>query len=571
MGNTTTHPDQRSIFLIGETGAGKSSLGNFILRRTRFTTGNTLLSTTQKMESESYLYTTNTSDIQLHIFDMPGLNDPRMSDSAHLTDTYHSLKQSCKTMCCVFAIIINPSFEDDLEDGVHTILDFFQKLKFPGFDFLENAVVVFTHADKLGNTSDEQMTKLFSITEKSPNLHKLLTAVRSRLLLINSLNYKNEQYWREILEHLIQFCMPKFNFLLIGPHTNAKSDLMKLIYDQMGVSTADEQLVSLSLDYENKHLTLYKINTKEDNMMQCVESGTQYVDNTMQCVVSALLTPGTMSSFCILFHCRNKVKNTFFRSINDLATSLTDNNPDLFYKCSFILFLHDNDQDVESKVKSGIDNVKELKELVTRVSNRYFIFNCSPNVAQPKDNIKGCFENLILMSKEIKQLIYDEKYREKLLNHNAIENHDTASNYSKRGVLGLAIGGTALVAVGLGAIVASTVVVLTGGAATPIVAAPLCLYAAPLMVAAPVAAPLLGAAPVVAPLLGAAPVGIAVAGITATGAGVVSNAIALCTAIYNKLSSSEANKKIRNSDDNDTEFEYDFATGQFVDLKDYTD
>ena len=96
MGTYYSQPvtDQRSVILLGETGAGKSSFGNFLLNRESFATGSGMLSTTQKVEQQSCQYTEDNHNIQLHVFDLPGLNDPRKIDTTYLNNTYSALKNS---------------------------------------------------------------------------------------------------------------------------------------------------------------------------------------------------------------------------------------------------------------------------------------------------------------------------------------------------------------------------------------------------------------------------------------------------------------------------------------------
>ena len=70
--------NQKTILLMGQTGSGKSSFGNFLLGRRAFVTSNKCNSCTTKTVKE-----TSSNDKLIDVIDTPGLSDSEGRDQAH--------------------------------------------------------------------------------------------------------------------------------------------------------------------------------------------------------------------------------------------------------------------------------------------------------------------------------------------------------------------------------------------------------------------------------------------------------------------------------------------------------
>ena len=79
----------KAIFLLGESKAGKSSLGNFILDSNKFEISHSIESCTTKIQKE---------DIKdgLKIIDTPGVYDSQNRDQQNFKDALETIKKTLK-------------------------------------------------------------------------------------------------------------------------------------------------------------------------------------------------------------------------------------------------------------------------------------------------------------------------------------------------------------------------------------------------------------------------------------------------------------------------------------------
>ena len=109
---TSATPQPLSILLIGSTGNGKSSLGNFLLnpsnkhilsRSPTFRTGRSNKPETQRVQYNQCVYDQDMS-LSLQVIDTPGLNESDAKDLSHMIDIVETLKDLKSITACLFCI-----------------------------------------------------------------------------------------------------------------------------------------------------------------------------------------------------------------------------------------------------------------------------------------------------------------------------------------------------------------------------------------------------------------------------------------------------------------------------------
>ena len=144
---TSTTPKALSILMIGSTGNGKSSLGNFLLnpsdehilgRNTIFRTGRSNLPETQHVQYKQCAYDQDVS-LSLQVIDTPGLNDRDAKDLSHMIDLVETLNRLESIAACLFCI----KFDTKIDAQYKYTAAYYKKL-LPSL-FEGNVIIVLTN------------------------------------------------------------------------------------------------------------------------------------------------------------------------------------------------------------------------------------------------------------------------------------------------------------------------------------------------------------------------------------------------------------------------------------------
>ena len=477
--------DERSIILLGDTGAGKSAFGNFLLNRDIFKTGSGMLSTTQTVEQESCQYTEESLSIRLHVFDLPGLNDPRKVDIAHLNNTYSARKNCAKSMSTLFAIVIDISNRDELASTVLEIHNFLEKVELPDFNLTDNALVVFSHADKIGATPQDQESSLLRAIKGCVPLYKLWTLVRFRHVLVNSSCYSRDtQYRVEKMKEIIKFTQPRIRLLLLGPHSETQNELLHLLRGKCigGVDALpgyfENEVDQVSTNFGGCSLTLEKsFDFSSLDSLSCSDNlEKSNALSQMSGLINSLVETHTFTAFCVLIRMDVKLKSSFINGIKSLANSISGDKPDMFYNRCFLLFTHSNCEDADSWCTGVFESLPAMRELRASMGNRVAIVNQHRDTSS--EELCSFFRQVITFSQAMKQSCYGKEFVSSVLSTDlpAPPPQEAATNScclylpSKQTLALLTIGGG-----GVLALAGAAAILSTGGAA---IAVPMMLFTA---------------------------------------------------------------------------------------------
>jgi ABC-type dipeptide/oligopeptide/nickel transport system ATPase subunit len=159
----------KSLLLFGETGSGKSTLGNYILEEEVFKVGDDLDSITKNTIGKK------SKNNDKYVIDSPGLSDSNSEDIKHLNDMIDFIKKHKELQ----AIVVVLNFQiSRITNSMRNILKLISNI-FQGVDIGNNLCIVFTHTyheneveetrDDKGNKYSKEIKNILNSSAKKIN------------------------------------------------------------------------------------------------------------------------------------------------------------------------------------------------------------------------------------------------------------------------------------------------------------------------------------------------------------------------------------------------------------------
>jgi len=207
--------EKLNILIIGNTGNGKSTLGNFMLNAEKFPSGPGMITVTTEATKE----TRTIQGVDLTVIDTVGFSDDCPLEN-HMEQISQALDACTGGIdAVVFAIKSSERFTTSVSD---VLTEMYQIS-----DLWDHCFVIFTNAKGLGNTDAEQTSKIpEQLTEERcpESLKILLNKVQQRYIVVESKDDMGDNYYATKMSQILQVvndikqCTP-------SPYTNRSFQL----------------------------------------------------------------------------------------------------------------------------------------------------------------------------------------------------------------------------------------------------------------------------------------------------------------------------------------------------------
>ena len=255
MGGAPSKRDfDRNFILLGKVNSGKSTLANllfgcgediqFPVHPHKQPAGCTKSVSNKETEVASCIVFgdsfTGSDSLKIQITDQPGSNNVNFNETNSCEHILQCIKESRVVLSDTFLIVCDISGKFFSNEELISILNISEILSHSGYMFLQNTILVFSHADKIGNPEDR--LKEIIQTEEWGSIQKLLQSINNRYLFINSTD-QTEKIRNSLIKRLFELSKPTLNVAIIGNNGFQSSefrDFLKL-HDNTLIQKQSEQ------------------------------------------------------------------------------------------------------------------------------------------------------------------------------------------------------------------------------------------------------------------------------------------------------------------------------------------
>ena len=193
--------EKTTVLLTGNTGNGKSEVGNFYMQRNFFKAECAFLSVSKRIKSG----VTTIGGKQIEFIDTPGHLDPLSVDNDDKRLEFARGLMKIKSGIHMIGLVYNVTKRVDVgEDKIFgSLLSTFKH-------YLPYIVLIFTHGMDFGATDDEQKSKLEDMIKnlkekgKNSNLYQVLEKINHRYIILESVKSMGRDYHAKKSKELIE-------------------------------------------------------------------------------------------------------------------------------------------------------------------------------------------------------------------------------------------------------------------------------------------------------------------------------------------------------------------------------
>ena len=328
---------------------------------------------------------TGSNILKIQITDQPGCNDVNFSETKSCKRILQCIKESRVVLSDTFLIVCDISGKFFSNEELISILNISEILSHSGYMFLQNTILVFSHADKFGNPED-RLKKIIQ-TQEWVSIQKLLQSINNRYVFINSTD-QTEKNRNSLIKILFELSKPTLNVAITGNNGFPSSefrDFLKL-HDNTLIQKQSEQF---NVEYFfNPNLNIF-----EPSKKHTLEQGLE--DELKKLFI---ISKG-ISVMVVLINLEEAFTDEFYRIINQIPHTFSIQKSekiedDPLWKYSFIVFL--STEDDKNLITRDIKSNLHLVDVVSRVNNR---FTWVTRGMQPEE----CYRRLINMVLKVSQ------------------------------------------------------------------------------------------------------------------------------------------------------------------------
>ena len=379
--------------MLGKVNSGKSTLSNLLLgcidrihfpmHKQKEAIGLTTEVSSRKTEIASSIVFgdeyAGSNTLKIQITDLPGTNDADFGDQKVCQHVLQSIKESRAELSDTFLIVCDITGKFFTNEEIISILNISEILSHSGYMFFQNAILVFTHADKVDNP-EEKLIEILQ-TDKWAGIGKLLECIENRHLFINSSN-TSEENRNYLIKTLFDLSKPTLNVAITGNNGFQSSELRDILKLHDG-TIVQKECERFNVEYFfNPNLDIFHQFDKHN------------IDKRLEDELKKLfIISKGISVMVILISLEDSFTEEFYSLINQIPDTFSIQKSrkvedDPLWKYSFILFISPVDD--KSQVERNVKGNSLLKEIVLRVNNR---FTWVTRDMQPDE----CYRRLIKM------------------------------------------------------------------------------------------------------------------------------------------------------------------------------
>ena len=367
----------RSFVLFGKGSAGKSTLGNLLLGKKpkQFSEhkvpeafGLTVKVHSGEAQIESgQVYDLNGSPneiLKIQVLDQPGINDQNFKFENHCEFMKKCIAVAKAEMTATFLILIDLQGSFFSSEELITMLNLAEILSDCNYSFFSNAIVVFTHADKLDPHMKRDTLKQILYEkvreEDFECIQELIDLVEERYIFINGED-KTDLNRFTILKNLFALTKPNLTVYINGNNGFRGNELKQLFREDEYTENFERNLLKQDVEYHfNPDLNLFKKHERR-NLEEDISNALEKLSG---------ITKG-ISAMVLLI----SLEEVFNKEIYNLILNLPETYnlgkefKNDFWDYACILFKTPDDS--EECVKRNVAHNVLLKALDLKVKSRY--------------------------------------------------------------------------------------------------------------------------------------------------------------------------------------------------------